>query len=455
MEKERKLYPLTQAQDLIYYNLKYSIKPAVVNICTMMHFDGEIDPQLMMKAVKMGLLRNTAASTRIVKTEDKSIKQYFPENPTVEGFSLVDFSKKSQKAFDKYITKMNRTPFPNRSIDVQLYNVKLIKKPDGKYALYMCVNHLAFDAYSLMYTASDILAIYVALRDGKELPENKYDIVGAIEGVQKKYESEQKNIDLKYWHDEVFSTEPHFTSINGMDSKEWVKGKNYGKAVNLLRPKAKHINKTLKKETVDRMNSFAAENKISPKLFYLLAIRSFLGKKSGYIEDIMMLDVLMKRSTLKEKNAGGTFVQGMPARMNFSNSLSFIEACEKVKNIQYGTFMHAIPSTMDVIGTYESQYKKPPTCGYAFLNFTYQPYSVQAPESVPVHFSMLSNGYNALPLYLTVMPLDNSGDLNFNYDFNLAFANDETIEEMHSYILRFFDKVLDNPQITLRELMDI
>lgn len=451
---EKKLYPLTAGQEVINFNLKFSVKQAVVNICAMMHFENEIDLQMMIEAAKLGLKRNIAASTRITLLKDKSTKQYFYDGP-VEGLEIIDYSKKSQKAFDKLIKKMSSTPFPNKSRDVQLYNIKLIKKPDGMCGLYLCVSHLVFDAYSLMYMASDILAIYRAMRDGTEMPKDKYRTLEAYEYDHKLSESEQKQKDLKFWGEEIFATEPQFTSLNGLDAKEWKKDKRYGEAVHIFTPKATHINKTLKKETVDKINAFALERKLSPKCVYLLALRSILAKKSGFVDDVVILDNLVKRATIIQKNAGGTAAQGIFVRMKMSNDLTFEAACNEIQQLQYKMFAHSIPTSMEIINTYESKYKKPPTCGYAFMSFTYQPYSVAYDETLPVHFTIHSNGYNTMPVYLTVMALDNSGDLNFNYDINLSFVKPERIEEVHSYILKFIDKAISEPQTTLRELMEI
>lgn len=169
----------------------------------------------------------------------------------------------------------------------------------------------------------------------------------------------------------------------------------------------------------------------------------------------MILNNVARRSTLLQKNAGATFTLAITMRMNFSNELSFTDALNELQSVQRKYFAHSALSTMDMINSYESQYKKSPFNGYTFMNFTFQPYGVKMDETVPVHFTTHSNGYNAMPLYLTVMALDNSGNLNFNYDYNTSFTTPEKIEAFHAYMLKFFDTAINNPSMTLNQLMDI
>ena len=70
MAEERKLYPLTQAQGMLFLSWKYSYKKAIVNICSMVCFETEIDHKLMLQATYLGFARNEAASIRAAAEAD-------------------------------------------------------------------------------------------------------------------------------------------------------------------------------------------------------------------------------------------------------------------------------------------------------------------------------------------------------------------------------------------------
>lgn len=451
MKNEKTLYPLTSAQHLLYYAMKFSLKPAVINISTMTHFESDISPELMLEATRLALKRNRSSSTRLVKVKGEGIKQYFSDEEP-QGLEILDFSKKSEKDFEKFIQKASGTAFPNHALETQLYNIKLIKKCGGSYALFMCVNHIALDAYAIMQMVSDILKIYAALRDKQPIPENKNNPLPALELDQKYAQSPRRERDIDFWANEVFKTEPHYTSVTGL--KYLKKGHRYGTTLKMLHPGAKHINKTLDKKIVDAVNDYARDNMVSPQCVYMLALRNFLSMESEKQEDVMINQMLTKRTNKGLKNAGCTLAQAIEIRLNISNKLRFKEACAAVNNLSLRYYRHSGLSTLDIKKYGESKYKKPIPCGYISTNFTYQPYMVEKVEGVPVHFSIHSTGANTMPLYLTVIGLDYSGNLTFNYDFNTGFVSDDDIGKMHKYIVKFLTKALENPDLTLEELMN-
>lgn len=449
---EQEYFPLTFSQELMFFNQKFSTKKSVINICSAMHFDCEADKDLILQAASVAFIRNKSSSIRM-HMNGKKVCQYFSEQPP-EAIEVVDFSGKSDKDVEKYIDKLSQTAFPNNSMDTQLYTSKLIMKPDGHYAMYFCVSHLAFDAYSLMQMASDMLNIYVCLRDGKALPANKNNPIPSFRQDWDYPTSTKHQDDVNFWND-VFADEPRYSTINGMKSKEWIKGKRYGKSMSLLNSKAKHANHVLSKELAEAVRDFASGIKVSPQCVYMLGIRSYLSKNSGFDDDICMVNTIARRATKIEKNAGGTRVMGTYFRMNFPNSLTFREACGIMQTKQYQYYAHSSLPTPEIIKIMKTKHNTPPIRGYAFFYLTYQPYMVANQDSVPVHFTVHSNGATVMPIYLTIMALDNSGNLNCCYEYNVTYADEKRIEKLHNYLIKFLETAVKNPDITLEELMKI
>ena len=93
--------------------------------------------------------------------------------------------------------------------------------------------------------------------------------------------------------------------------------------------------------------------------------------------------------------------------------------------------------------------------GYTTLGTTYQPYIDFAGDEIPTRLETFSTGANTLPLYLTIMALDNSGDLNFNYDYMTKFFTEETMKKTHEHVTKFLKAAIANPEMTLLELNHI
>ena len=86
----------------------------------------------------------------------------------------------------------------------------------------------------------------------------------------------------------------------------------------------------------------------------------------------------------------------------------------EMQKLQSGYYRHGNLASGDILRVYQDKYHVPDCRGYATLALTYQPYSVMGDASVPFHFTRHTNGAATQPLYLTIMALDQSGDLTCN-----------------------------------------
>ncbi|MBQ9833088.1 MAG: hypothetical protein IJO48_05075 [Clostridia bacterium] len=447
-EKGITFYPLTESQATMFLNLKWSFgHEEIVNICATMHFESEIDPNLLLQATYLAILRNKSASIRCRKV-GKEVMQYF-SNKAPEQIIVMDYSDSTEEKLNEDILKFSSTPFPNHSMDTQLYSIRLIKKPDGLYGLYFCVNHIIFDAYSLIMQANEILTMYECLRDGKPIPENKCDPIGCLENDLNYIDSEKFKADCKFWEDEFYATEPTYCDICGEPP---VKGKKYGPTLKLGRVKAGAKQYRLPKEIVDKANALALENSVSPLSVFYLALRSYISKVNNYREDIVLQTNIARRGTLLEKRAFGVRVNGAKVRVNLPNTTKFKESLSETSISLMRTMAHANLSTTRVVDIYEKKFSVPPMNGYDVVNFTYNPVFINEHEGLPIHFSLHPNGSFAMKMYLTIMPLDASGDLVFNYDYQFATTKPDTVDKLHEHIVKALNAMIKNPEITLGEL---
>ncbi len=420
-----------------------------------MHFDCDMNLVLLHQAIYLGLCRNKSTFTRIRKVDKKPL-QYFTSQPP-EQIEMLDYSNSTDAELEADINKWSRTAFPNNSRDVQLYKVRLIKKPDGKYCASFVVSHLAFDAYSLMVMASDILSCYKALRNGTPIEPSKIDPITTVTEDQEYLTSEKKKADLEFWENEYKEQpEPQYVNLLPRGSNGYFKGKRVGKGTALIGDDARYYQRRLSKERVDKINELASKFRVSPFVLFLIAIRNKHLLSVNKEDDFYPLVTMARRASLKQKRSSGTRVMGIPIRMKFSNDMTFEEACIYWQGRMNSYMKHCNLPIMEIEPFMRKYYSdKKLSNSYHAFNVTYNPYFVASDDDIPVHFNMYSNGGNTMPVYLTIMSVDNSGELLFNYDYMLKFYKESNVEDLHNYIERFFDKVCENPKLTLNELFDI
>ena len=452
MPKEPTYYPLTTAQQVMYVNLKYCFKKSVVNICTMLHFECEMDPNLLLQSVHVAMLRNQSSAVRVHKV-GKEIMQYLSD-AAPDPVIVMDYSDRTDEELENDINTWSQTPFPNKSMDTQLYSIRLIKKPNGFYGFYFCVSHLAFDAYALISTASDMMKIYAALRDGTAIPRAKGNYLRLCETDWEYRKSEKYEKCLDYWKKEVYNTQPLYTAVEPSKMKPAKKNPRTTQDVNIFNSKGYHVNYTLKADIVNSVSEAAIGMNISPQCFYLLAVRSFLSSINNDQDDVMFLNTVARRATLLQKRSGGTRVLSVPFRMNFDNkTMTVKEALNTISTLQAGYYAHVDFLITDIIGDFFiDEFHKGEMDGYHTVNVTFNPFSISLPEGIKARLATYSNGANAMPVYLSIMALDDSGDLNFNYDCMTCFTKPDTAKKMHEHITKALKAMVENPDMTLLDL---
>ena len=466
IEKDgRTYYPLTISQKDIVMGEECG--KAYSNICIVFTFDTKVDADVMEKAVNAALERMPTAKLRKHNFSDeqdpkkKVILQYFSDEPIPMAERM---SFKSEEKMKKYLAKLSKKPFPNEVQDVALYQVIIIDLPDDKTALYCKMNHFINDAYGIMVLAKDAIGIYDAMTEGKEYPSAP---TPALPAFEEQWSNEGSAIEARnqaYW-DEFWRTHdiPNWATLNPADKdKMRVKGEeHYGNQFNIFHLKAKHVEYPFKKELVDKVNKYAADNGISAQAIFLLAYRCYLAKMSGN-ETMVIQTMNANRSKKAEKYTGGTLVTGYLFYFDVKNNASFAEACKHTSKAQLSYYKHCKIYGQKSNKVLDANIPK----DQIFVNgnirkwttnmFTYQPYQIDLDTKVKFHMERLTSGLTAMQVYLTVMYMDNySGDLMGCYDYATYTLDENKIKAFHDFICRFFENGVNNPNLTLAELMEM
>lgn len=423
---------------------------AVLNLPVRIDLLSEIDEEKILEAMHLTVTRLPFCTIRLHENEDGSFSQYY-YGGAPEGIEVLDMSDKTEKEVDACILKMAGTVFGNNCNDSQLYNFKLIKAPGGKYTIFFCGYHVIMDSVGVIQVISYFDKVYSALINGTELPEEGIGIEKHIEESWNYKGSEKEKRDIGWWCSQ-FETEPHFSSMNPKGSEEYVEGKNYGKAQTFSQMRAVSMPRLIPAELVKRVNEAALGLNVSPQVYYYLALRTFLAKQSGN-DDVCVATTGARRATLMQKKCGMTLAHMVTWRSIIDGkSTAFMDALLKLSIIQKDIYRHINVHMADYENAVKERFGAPDNTIYKSVVFTYQPYFNVENTGLSFKATHVNVGFTPYPLYMNIMPMDNSGGLWADYIYGVGYFDPENIEKFHQFMLKFLEEGISSPEKTISEI---
>ena len=450
---DRTYYPLTTGQMILMYSQKYSIKKQVNNVCATFRFTKTPNIEILKQAIIHGIMKFPCMSFRLTTQNGEMVQYYYEGFP--RSIEFLHREKTTEKDFQQEIERWSSEPFPYRGLDTCLYRIKLIKRGDDQYMLYFCVCHLIMDAYTLMSYMTYVDKTYQALMNGDPIPDISSRTVECYQKDQEYIQSEHCKNDLEWW-DKELEEEPRFTTVNGVDGSEFNPDSRKGVLLRLWQVAADQLNIRIPKETVSAAQEYAMSKRISPQALYILAIHSYLGKVCG-TEDVMTMNAVARRATVLQKNAGGTMVNAIPIRTILPGTKTFDEGLQVIYQKQRQAYKHADAPCGVILQNMAKKFNVKQgvvTKGYASVSLTFQPYLSAGKGTLEYTFKREKNGAATIPLYISIMPYDNSGDLWANCEYIINYVDPENIEKLIAFIIKFIDKGVENPEMTLEELTE-
>lgn len=437
---ERKYYDLTPSQKLMYFALKFIPEKNVVNIGTAVWFHENIDCELLKAAAYKAIWRMDALRLRLKKVKGQ-IKQYVSEEEPKE-IKIEDYSNYSKDHIDEILEKWTSTAFKYN--DKELYDVIIIKGPEDLTGIYMKVNHVIMDAWGLTVYAKDVINVYLAIKDGKKLPEEPAKFIPLIEKDLDYMNSKRMQRDYEFikkkWKDPaVFaSVEPKYV------------GKKY--RPNNIRYKGKQKVMSLDKSIVAKINEYCRENRISQQTLFILGSQIYFYKLNN-TDKSMVNSVLARRSSMDRKKAGGMMVNNLQLKVECPYGVSFKEACEKLTKEQFELYRHGdFPYQL----AHDYVLKQAGIKSGLLTDFTitYQPAKIFTDNRIKAKVQNYFNGSSSMNLYLTIMDTLDSGELDFMFQYKVAVVSDEIVDELYRVMIKAVEIGIESSNKTIGEIID-
>lgn len=457
-----KCYPLTAAQKLHYYTIRYS-PVQVLCIGTGLYVQLDVDFDLLKKAVYMAYEKFDTMRLRFIQDEDGTVYQYIVpfEERDIE---FRDFSNWSEESANDEMKRWTAIPFER--FNSPMNKVVMVKMPDGFNGIYLKVDHMTMDSSAIVGFDRAVLEIYSILKynaDIKQTPVKPY-IPQLEKDLVYEANSAARKKDEEFWMSEISRSEPMYTDFSGQGrlitqrrennnpDQRWamVVSKDPTAAISVYH---------LEQDASAQLMEFCAENNVSMASLLLMGMRTVLSKFNDNEKDVSVKTCVARRGTLSEKYSGGTRVHFFPLRTIMEPELTFLEGIRIIQAEQNKIFRHANYDPIEYTMKRGQHWKYQPGTSYESITLTYQPLTINkdTPEmpDIPYKSCWYTNGVASQPLYLTVMHRPEDNGLNFNFEYRADAVTESEMEYFYYYLCRVLFRGIENKDRTIGDILEI
>lgn len=463
--KGNKVYPLTQAQKLHFYCLKYCPKKQVLNIGSSLTIEVDLDWDVLRESIKEAIGRCEAMRIRFTHDKEGNEYQYVVKTDDSE-IKHFDFTGWREEHAENKMREWTEIPFER--YDSAMHRIVMIKLPNGFQGIYVCVDHMTMDAQSLILFYRDIIELYCHKKyEGIAYPK---EMASYVKQLQKDLDYEAGNKasqrDREFFEKLIASSEPIFNGLygSGVLEEQRKKYNDPNMRAAFIAPKDVSANITtfrLEPEPSKKLMAFCEEHHISMTCLLLLGLRTYLQKENGN-DDVSITTTIARRATLTEKRCGGTRIHCFPFRTVISKDETFLQALEIIRDAQNQYFRHANYSPTEYYHYRQQYYHLKDGQTYEALSLTYQPLALK-PEgpgldqlgSIRYDTGRYSNGVAGQPLYLTVSHRALDEGLDFGFEYQTGIVTPQKLEEVYYYLCRIIFRGVEDCGRTIGEIIEM
>lgn len=457
--EKRERYPLTAAQKIHFFTVSHCPEKQVLNIGTSITVEGELDFTVLKQAIYQAYERQEAMRIRFTDEIDGQIYQYIAEKEE-RDIEEMDLRGHSMKEAEGILEKITGVPFAR--VDSPMNKVIMIKMPDGYQGIYLLVDHMTMDSYSIITLFTDILMIYASLKYGMEYPSPMKSYVEALKHDLAYEGSEEQKRDQEFWYEYYQKEEPiytHFSERNILEEQRMASGNPNLRAACIVDKnlKACHAIYHLEAEPTRHIFGYLSGRKMPFQSLLLMGIRTYLSKVNGKEKDVSIKTTVSRRATVLDKKSGGTRVHFYPLRTIMEEDMTFLEGMKKIQETENEIFRHSNYDPVKLLGECLNAYHAPRDTTYECMPVTYQPLTLRNADDklagIHIKSKWYSNGVAGNPLYLTVMHNSEDGGMDFYFEYQPGAVEEKELELFYYYLCRIIFKGIENDSITIGEIL--
>lgn len=451
-----KLHSLINSQNGMYLMYKFTLHKQQVQIPSSVTVDTDFDFELLQKAFDIEIERNESFRIRFVK-EKGEIKQYFIEPYKLKVEHKHFSSVEEQEAFFNADAEK-----PCYFLKDECFRVYFFTTFGGECGIYSCFSHLVIDALGIVGFYMDLFRVYKALLKGEEIPPALDSYEEYIEKELQKCSNEEKQKKHEEFYKEYFlkNGEPYYAGVHGHEFLDNYRKKKKNPdirvpmAYNPLHDKCDMIVEHISPEDTKKIFDYCIENQISPESIFVMGLRSHCSAVNYRVDDVSMMSVCSKRMTVKEKNMCGCMAEPLIFRSKIGEDLSFSEAVKELVRIRLSLYRHLDYPYTKARDMSLKLFNFGPIQGANALMYSWIPVPIDDSFPFRFHFKTYNLGRYFTPMYTITIPNPKDKGIDVYYMYRTKLSTEEQIRQMHKNFLKTILDGIDNPEITVRELLD-
>jgi hypothetical protein len=167
-----------------------------------------------------------------------------------------------------------------------------------------------------------------------------------------------------------------------------------------------------------------------------------------------MMVTCSKRATNKEKNMSGCLAEPLIFRSKLGEDLTFKQALDKLVSIRTTLYRHlAFPYTKARDMSLKL-FNFGPIQGANAMMYSWIPLPIDDSFPFKFDFKTYNLGRYFTPIYTMTMPDPKDKGINIYYMYRVKLSTPEHIETLHKNTMKTIFSGIENPKLTLKELLD-
>lgn len=459
MKKEiaKTLYDIIPSQDCMYLMHRFSIHKQLAQIPTSFTLKTDLDLDVLKKAFNIMIERHDCLRLAFTKKDGK-LKQYFRDSYTYDVPCKYFRNLQQQEEFCS-----KDAPKPVNFMKGEIFRIWFFKTAGEGCGIYTNFTHMVIDAMGIAFFYLDLLQVYAALCLGEPMPKKPDSYEEYIIAEHGKLANERKMAKHEVFYKEYFLKhgEPFYLGVHGHEFLDRYRKKKNNPdirvplAYNPLYSKCDFITLHIEPEKAEKIFSYCREKELSPETVLQVGLRAHCSAVNYRVNDFSLMSVCSKRATVKEKNMCGCLAQPIQIRTVLPESCTFDNAVDETAAVRNSLYRHtdypytkARTMSLDLFGY-------SPIQGPNSMMFSWIPLPTGGEYGMEFDFRTYNLERYFTPLYTISMPDPKDGGLNMCYMYRTKLSTKEQIIKMHETTVEAVLKGIENPGITLGELIDL